>query len=157
MRLMNKYSAEITGIIFCLTFGILSGYLVNAGKSDWYFDLIKPSFNPPSWIFAPVWSILYIMMGIGFGKILNLKGVVKKLLLPLFIIQFLLNLIWSPLFFYYHRIDLALYDICALWLTISGLIIVARNIKIILLLFLPYFCWVSFALVLNLTILRLNS
>lgn len=156
IRLLRKYFYEISGTVLCLGFGILSGYIVNSGKSDWYINLIKPSFNPPSWVFAPVWSILYIMMGIALGKILKLESNIKIILLPLFVIQFVFNIIWSPLFFYYHRIDLAFYDICGLWLTIIILIIFAKNSRIITSLLFPYFVWVSFALVLNFTILKLN-
>jgi benzodiazapine receptor len=156
IRIVKKYCYEIIGAVFCLGFGILSGYIVNSGKSDWYIHIVKPGFNPPSWVFAPVWSVLYIMMGIALGKILKLKSDNKSILLSLFTVQFILNIIWSPIFFYYHRIDLALYDICLLWLTIVGLTILARHIKIITFLFLPYLCWVSFALILNLAIFRLN-
>lgn len=156
IKLMQKYYIEIICSIFCLSLGIVSGYIAGSGKSYWYIYLNKPSFNPPSWIFAPVWSILYILMGVALSKIIRLKSKDKKILFFLFIIQFILNLIWSSIFFYFHKIDFAFYDICLLWMIVFLLIIKAKNNKILLLLFLPYFFWISFALILNLAILRLN-
>lgn len=156
IKLIKEYSIEITCSILCLTLGIISGYVVDSGKSDWYIYLNKPSFNPPSWVFAPVWSILYILMGIALAKIIRLKSENKRILLLFFIIQFAINLIWSPIFFYFHKVNFAFLDICLLWLVILILIIKARYYRILYLLFLPYLFWVSFALILNYMILILN-
>jgi benzodiazapine receptor len=152
---VKKYRSEILGVLLCLTLGLLSGYSVQVGDMTWYASLIKPSFNPPNWIFAPVWSALYIMMGIVLGRLWNEKS---QMLLLVFATQFILNLLWSPLFFYYHRIDLALYDIGLLWLCLAIFMALAwrSHYRTILLLFTPYLLWVSFAGVLNLSIFRLN-
>lgn len=156
MSTFKKYQPETLGALLCLSLGILSGYGVQAGDSSWYLSLHKPIFNPPAWIFGPVWTILYIMMGIAVGKLWKQKNQHKYLVI-LFTIQFIFNLLWSPLFFYFERIDLALVDICALWVSLMMLIISVRNQKTIFLLLLPYTLWVSFALFLNFTLYQMNS
>lgn len=152
---VKDYQSAIIGVLLCLTLGILSGYSVQVGDMTWYASLIKPNFNPPNWIFGPVWSALYIMMGTVLGRLWNEKN---QILLFLFVSQFIFNLLWSPLFFYYHRIDLALYDISLLWLSLVIFMVMAwrTHCRTIFLLFTPYLLWVSFAGVLNLSIYRLN-
>lgn len=154
---IKKYSAEIKGSLICLSLGMLAGYSASNSSSDWYKNLIKPSFNPPDWVFPLVWSILYVMMGIVLGQIWSNKLQPRRsLLLSIFTVQFFYNLSWSPLFFYLHRIDLALYDIFLLETSIIMFIISARHQRTIILLFLLYLLWVSYALVLNFTIYQLN-
>lgn len=147
----RKFSAMILGSFICLTLGILSGYVAQAGDSQWFSSLNKPNFNPPSWVFGPVWTLLYIMMGAALGKIWHDRKQMPWLL-GLFVIQFIFNLAWSPLFFYFHRIDLALYDILLLWVSLLLFLFYSYGKTSIFLLILPYFLWVSFATVLNLNI-----
>jgi benzodiazapine receptor len=155
MLTLKKYRPEIFGALFCLSLGLLSGYLSQSGESNWYIHLKKPSFNPPSWIFAPVWTLLYLMMGIALGKLWKLREL-SSMLLKLFAIQFLLNLLWSPLFFYFHQIDLALVCLFLLWLFLLSFMTLARRVRVVYILFAPYLLWVSFALALNYSIYRLN-
>lgn len=152
---VKESQSEIIGVLLCLTLGILSGYSVQVGDMTWYASLTKPSFNPPNWIFGPVWSALYIMMGVVLGRLWNEKN---QMLLFVFVSQFIFNLLWSPLFFYYHRIDLALYDIGLLWLSLVCFMVLAwrSHYRTIFLLFMPYLLWVSFAGILNLSIYWLN-
>jgi benzodiazapine receptor len=122
---------------------------------------MKPSFNPPDWIFAPVWSMLYIMMGIAAGlvwdRIDHEKEAVSKALL-FFAIQLALNMLWSFLFFGLHNPLLALVEIVLLLLMIYETFMKFRKIdKIAGLLFIPYLLWVAFAAVLNATIWWLNK
>jgi benzodiazapine receptor len=152
---IKKYSPELLGSLICLTLGMLSGYGVKAGASNWYINLHKPGFNPPSWIFGPVWTVLYLMMGMVLGKVWK-ERTEKPFLLQLFIIQLLLNLLWSPLFFYLHRIGLALLDICLLWACLILFMILVKNQRASFLLFLPYTLWVSFAVILNFNIYKMN-
>lgn len=153
-KIIQKNLPEIVGALFCLTLGMLSGYIAHSGDTAWYQSLNKPDFNPPSWIFSPVWTILYIMMGIALGKIIKMKN--NQTLRHLFVIQFTCNLIWSYLFFKLHRIDLALYDLSFLWITLGALIIVSRKHKSIFWLLIPYFGWTTFAGLLNLQIYLMN-
>jgi benzodiazapine receptor len=141
--------------MLCLSLGMLSGYGANSGDSIWYASLNKPSFNPPSWLFGPAWTILYLMMGTALGKIWNNKAH-NKLLLIIFSIQFILNMLWSPLFFYFHRVDVALYDLSLLWISLLTFMVLAWKQRSIFLLCLPYIIWTCFALLLNYTIYTLN-
>ena len=130
--------------------------------TTWYPTLVKPVFNPPNWIFAPVWSMLYIMMGIAAGLVWNRlelsndKELVKKSLV-FFAIQLGLNALWSVLFFGLRNPMLALIEIVLLWLMIYETYIKFGKIdKIAGYLFLPYLAWVSFASILNASIWWLN-
>jgi tryptophan-rich sensory protein len=123
--------------------------------------LIKPSFNPPNWVFAPVWSMLYVMMGVAAGLVWNRidydKEIVKKALV-LFAIQLALNALWSYLFFGLKNSMLAGVEIVILWLMIYETYLKFSKInKISGYLMIPYLLWVSFAMVLNASIWWLNK
>ncbi len=152
---LKKYRPEILGAILCLSLGLTSGYLSQSGGSDWYIHLKKPRFSPPTWVFGPVWTVLYLMMGVVLGKLWKLREL-ATMLLKLFAIQFILNLLWSPLFFYFHQINLALVCLFVLWLFLLSFMTFARRVRIVYLLFAPYLLWVSFVLSLNYSIYRLN-
>ena len=122
--------------------------------------IIKPNFNPPNWIFGPVWSLLFMFMGVAAGlvwsKIDNNQVVVKKALL-FFVIQLALNVLWSYLFFGLHNPLLALIEIVVLWLMIYETYNQFSKIeKIAGYLFIPYLAWVGFAAILNASIYLLN-
>ena len=152
---IKQFRPEITGSLLCLALGILSGYSVKAADSLWYMSLIKPTFNPPPWVFGPVWTILYLMMGAALG-ILWKDKLKNGYLILIFTMQFILNLLWSPIFFYYQNISLALIDICALWILLIFLVYGARNQRPIMALISPYLFWVTFALLLNISIYQMN-
>jgi tryptophan-rich sensory protein len=158
---MNKLTKILTVVVTCLAIGYFSGTVTRSAILDWYPTLIKPVFNPPNWIFAPVWSTLYIMMGIAAGLVWDRmdgdKEVVKKALI-LFAIQLALNALWSYLFFGLRNPMLAGLEIIVLWLMIYETYIhFAKINKIAGYLFLPYLAWVSFAAVLNGSIWWLNK
>lgn len=126
---------------------------------EWYAALAKPAWNPPSWIFAPVWTALYLMMALAAWQV-SVHGEYRRRRLPLafFVVQLALNAAWSWLFFGLRSPGLALLDILALWVALSvttGLFLKTRRAAGLLLL--PYWLWVSFAAVLNLEIWRLNG
>lgn len=124
----------------------------------WYASLNKPLFSPPNWIFAPVWTTLYILMGI--SVVLALEHAPKKkhvLIVGLFGLQLLLNLLWSAIFFGNHELFLAFIEIILLWINIFSLILIFRKYsKIAAWLLVPYLGWVSFAAFLNLSLILLN-
>lgn len=158
---MNKLTKILTVVVTCLAIGYFSGTVTRSAILDWYPTLIKPVFNPPNWIFAPVWSTLYIMMGIAAGLVWDRmdgdKEVVKKALI-LFAMQLALNALWSYLFFGLRNPMLAGLEIIVLWLMIYETYIhFAKINKIAGYLFLPYLAWVSFAAVLNGSIWWLNK
>ena len=144
-------------IFATLLVGAFGSFFTASSVTTWYTTLAKPSFNPPSWIFAPVWTILYVLMGISFWMIWKSHSSEKKLAIGLFLIQFVLNAIWSPVFFGAHSIDWALALIVLLWAAIALTILVFKKIsKSAAWILVPYILWVSFATVLNFAIWRLN-
>ena len=150
--LSKKKIPEILSVFLCLTLGMVSGWVSDAGRSLWYETLLKPSFNPPKWIFGPMLTFLYITIGIVFGLLWK----ENKKYFYWFCFHFVFNLIWSPLFFGLHRIDLALLDLFIIWITLIIFMIGIRSdLKIITLLF-PYMVWATFALILNFELARLN-
>jgi translocator protein len=158
---MNKYTKILVCVASCLAIGFLSGQVTKDAIITWYPNIIKPSFNPPNWIFAPVWSLLFTFMGIAAGlvwtKIDNNKETVKKAL-TFFAIQLALNALWSFLFFGLQNPMLALIEIILLWLTIYETYNQFSKIdKTAGYLFIPYLAWVGFALILNANIWWLNK
>jgi translocator protein len=158
---MNKLTRILVMVVTCLGIGFLSGQVTKDAILTWYVTIEKPNFNPPNWIFAPVWSVLFVMMGVAGGLIWHQidanREVVKKALV-FFGIQLFLNALWSYLFFGLQNPMLALVEIILLWLMIYETY--AKFVKIDKVagyLLLPYLAWVSFAAVLNGSIWWLNS
>jgi tryptophan-rich sensory protein len=157
---MNKFSRIAIVVTICLAVGYLSGMVTRASITTWYPTLVKPSFNPPNWIFAPVWTSLYVMMGVAAGLIWNQittqKAAVTKAL-QFFTIQLVLNALWSYLFFGLHNLMLATIEVVLLWLMIFETYSQFAKInKTASYLILPYLAWVSFASVLTASIWWLN-
>ena len=126
---------------------------------DWYTELVKPTWNPPGWLFGPVWTVLYAMMAVAAWMVWRRGGWRSNgLALGAFMVQWVLNVLWTPLFFGMHQPGLAFADIVALWAAIVVTIVlfwkVSRGAAAMLV---PYLMWVSFAAVLNLTIWQLNA
>ncbi len=145
-------------VALCLTLGILSGFSTVDSINSWFQFVIKPSWNPPNWIFGPMWTTLYIMMGIAVALIWNTSHKNKKQAIGLFIIQFILNLAWSFIFFNLHAIGWAFAEILVMLLFIALTLYAFFQInKLAGWLMFPYLLWVAFATVLNGTIWYLNS
>ena len=125
---------------------------------EWYRQLAKPTWTPPNSIFAPVWTVLYLLMAVAAWLVWKDYGLAGALFpLILFILQLLLNAAWSWLFFGRHRPDTALLDIVILWVVLLATLISFWNlVPLAGLLLIPYLAWVSFATVLNWTIWRMN-
>lgn len=158
---MKKYTRILIFVATCLGIGFISGVVTQSSVQTWFPTLIKPSFNPPAWLFAPVWSFLYILMGVAAGLVWSRidfqRELVRKALL-FFIIQLALNAGWSLLFFGLKNPFLALIEIVLLWLMIYETWIKFTKIdKIAGYLFIPYLMWVTFATVLNASIWWLNK
>lgn len=147
-------------VVTCVAVGYASSFATQSSVDTWFPPLKKPVFNPPAWLFAPVWTTLYVFMGIAAGlvwdKIDAQKEAVKKALL-FFAIQLALNALWSVLFFGLQNPLLALIEIVLLWLMIYETFILFNRInKVSAYLFIPYILWVSFAFLLNASIWWLN-
>lgn len=139
----------------CLAVGAVGGYFTADSIPTWYAALQKPSWNPPSSVFAPVWTILYILMGV--SAFMVWREGPSTVNMGLFAVQLTLNLAWSILFFGMRRPDLAFYEIILLWLSILATALVFAKVdRVAGWLLAPYLAWVTFAAVLNFTIWRLN-
>ena len=151
---------DIRGLVgwVALTFSAaLTGAFVSTG--GWYADLVKPSWNPPSWLFGPVWSLLYAMMAVAACLVWQHGGwTAQRRALGFFVLQWALNALWTPVFFGLQRPGLAFVEITALALAlIATLILFWRVRRLAGALMVPYALWVAFAAALNLAIWRLNS
>ena len=148
---MQRIIRIVLVVMTCLVIGYLSGTVTRESILTWYPTLVKPVFNPPNWLFGPVWTLLYAMMGVAGGLIWNHiesdRENVKKAFL-FFVIQLGLNALWSYLFFGLHNPLIALIEIILLWLMIFETYTQFKRIdKVAGLLFIPYLLWVSFATV----------
>ena len=148
----------ILSIVLCVSLGSVGGLVTVSEIPTWYASLNKPSFNPPNWLFGPVWTTLYVLMGI--SVYLIWKQPVSKernKALQLFILQFILNFCWSFIFFGLHATGWALIEMIALWILILlSILHFAKHSKTAAWLLVPYISWVSFALLLNAAIWKLN-
>lgn len=135
----------------------LGGVFVSTG--DWYVSLNKPSWNPPSWLFGPVWTTLYCMMAVAAWQVWRVGGWQRqRVALSLFVGQLVLNALWTPIFFGAHQMGWAFVEICMLWTALVATIGAFWKVKLsAALLLLPYLAWCTFAAVLNFTLWRLNS
>ena len=145
-------------IAFLVVFAVagIGGAATEIGP--WYFNLIKPAWQPPDWAFGPIWTLIYITTGIASVRAWRLGDELQRsnFLLAL-LINCVLNVLWSVLFFKMQRPDVALIEVVVFWLSIVPLILLPlRYSPRSSLLMLPYIAWVSVAAYLNLTIVRLN-
>lgn len=134
------------------------GGFASASAADFYRDLARPSWSPPGWLFGPVWSVLYVLMGIAAWLVWRARGFVGAAVgLRLFIVQLAFNGLWTWLFFVWHQGGLAFAEILLLWLLIAATIVFFWRVnKLAGILLIPYLAWVSFAAALTLATWRLN-
>ena len=154
-----KWFELISAIIICNLAGFIGSFATSSSVSTWYQTLNKPFFNPPNWVFAPVWTTLFILMGIAL-YLIWIKGFKKKEVkeaVSIFGIQLGFNILWSYLFFGLRNPLLAFIEIMILWLAILFMIIYFYKVnKTAAYMQIPYILWVSFAAMLNLSIVLLN-
>jgi translocator protein len=148
-----KIAIHAAFIIAVVTIGILIGITNLPGS--WYAQLVKPAFNPPNWVFGPVWTVLYAMIGfVGARTWLARRS---KPAMKLWFAQMALNFAWSPLFFGLNLMDAALVVIIGLWISILLFIRTSwKQDRLSAALFLPYLLWVTFATLLNVSLIALN-
>ena len=151
----NKYLSLFLILLITFIASAIGGFTTNSFKEPWYSQIILPSFNPPSWVFGPVWTTLYIMMSIAIWKIWINSFDLK--ILKLYFIHLLFNGSWSIIFFGFHQIGLALVNLVIILIFIVLLMkrYFSRD-KISFYLMIPYFLWSSFAFILNSSIFMLN-
>lgn len=156
---MKKVLGVLIFVLVCELAGVIGSVFTTPSIPGWYAGLAKPSFNPPNWIFGPVWTTLYAMMGLA-AYLVYAKGPrrseVKKAL-AVFAVQLVLNALWSIVFFGAHMILGAAVVIVLLWVMIlESIVLFSKISKTAAYLLIPYILWVSFATILNISLYILN-
>lgn len=151
---------EIAGLIgwllACCAAAAMGGLFM---PGEWYASLMKPTWNPPGWVFGPVWTTLYMMMAVAAWLVWKRGGfAAQRRPLTLFLVQLALNATWTPLFFGLHWPGVAFFEMLLLWVAIAATIATFWRVnRVAAWLLVPYLAWVSFAAVLNFTLWRLNA
>ena len=151
----NKYLSLFLILLITFSASAIGGFTTTSFKEPWYSEIILPSFNPPSWVFAPIWTSLYIMMSIAIWKIWI--NTFDSKILKLYFVHLLFNATWSVVFFGFHQIGLALINLVIILIFI--VLLMQRYLikdKVSFYLMTPYFFWSSYALILNTAIFVLN-
>lgn len=149
----------IVSLAICLGVAGLGGLATDPGFPGWYAQLAKPKWTPPDWVFGPVWTVLYLCMAVAVWLVWRQDGIsAAKVPLSLFAVQLLLNSLWSLVFFGFQRPGMAAVEIVLLWAAILATIVAFwdRSAWASLLL-VPYLAWVTFAVLLNWAIWRMNA
>ncbi len=154
-------SKGVVHLLVCLTLTFSVSFIGAQGSlrglGEWYSSLQKPPFNPPNWLFAPVWTILYLLMGIAAFQIWQSKSPRRPLALTVYAVQLLLNGLWSWIFFAWQRLLESAIEISVMWgLIVLTIVLFSRIQQSAGRLLFPYLAWVSFATVLNWTIYGMN-
>ncbi len=154
---MNSYFTLLVNILIPHSVGFIGSYFTIPNIKKWYIFLNKPYFNPPNWVFSPIWSILYTLIGLSFYSFHKVNNFKRKKIYFLYAFHIFLNGIWSILFFGMHNINLALIDVFLIIITLIILMKSFYNLnKISFFLLIPYLIWICFAFILNYNILVLN-
>ena len=162
---MNQDQANITiskkpilvAIVIAVAVGMIGGLATEIGP--WYLELTKPAWQPPDWLFGPMWTMIYIFTGVAGVRAWRLgNGRQRGLFMSALTINCVLNVLWSILFFYMKRPDIALIEVALLWLSVLAMAMITwPYTKRASLLLLPYLIWVTIASYLNWTIVKLNG
>ncbi len=160
---MNNNISDIAklsiSIVVCQLMGFVGAFFTTPAINGWYQTINKPIFTPPNWLFAPVWTTLFLLMGVSFFLIWRgkSKNGEKKVAVIVFGIQFLFNILWSIVFFSLHSLLGGLIEIFVLWLMIWLTIITfCRVSRLAAYLLIPYVVWVTVAMILNFSIWLIN-
>ena len=153
------YAKNSLGLVGWLVVSLAAGWIGSRYMPGaWYAALTKPAWTPPSSVFAPVWTVLYVLMAVAAWLVWRRAGFIDaRVALSLFIAQLALNALWSHLFFGVHRADLAFLEIVMLWAVILCVVVLFwRKVSIAGVLMLPYLAWVGFASCLNFALWQMN-
>ena len=151
----NKYLSLFIILLITFLASAIGGFTTTSFKEPWYSQILLPSFNPPSWVIAPVWTLLYVMMSIAIWKIWINSFDLE--LLKLYFIHLFFNGTWSVVFFGFHQIGLALVNLIIIIIFIVMLMKkYLMKDRLSFYLMIPYFLWSSYALILNSSIFLLN-
>ncbi len=153
---MKRFAWLVGWILLCLAAGAIGAIV--SGPDAWYQSLNKPVWTPPSWVFAPVWTTLYILMAIAAWLVWERRTAINvRVPLTLFFLQLALNAAWTWIFFGLHRPDWAFFELVVLWLTVVATAVLFYRVQAMAaLLLLPYLSWTTFAAALNRAIWLMN-
>ncbi len=155
---MRNAVAAAGFLAVCFVVAGLCGAATATSLGTWYQSLAKPSFNPPDWVFGPVWTTLYILIAISGWRVWRKVGFSDRQAFAVYGAQLVLNLLWSVIFFGFRQPAVAMVELIIFWIAIAAnMILFARHDRTAALLLAPYILWVSFAGVLNAAIVYLNS
>jgi translocator protein len=145
------------GICYAVSF--IAGMITRPEIGTWYATLAKPSWQPPNWLFAPVWTLLYGLMAVAGWKVwCSAPSKLRTCALRIFGVQLAVNFLWSPLFFSFHQLGLGVFVIvCLAVLLFSFILLTWTFVRGAAWLFVPYLLWVCFAMSLNFTVWRMNT
>ncbi len=154
----QRFLGVLIAVLVTLCAGLVGNLLGADAIATWYASLEKPSWNPPNWIFGPVWTILYVLMGIAAYLVWEkTKDSSRRAALVVYGVQLFLNALWSIIFFTFKQPAIAFGEIVIMWITILATIILFWRIRpLAAALLLPYIAWVTFASVLNFAVWQLN-
>ena len=151
----NKYLSLLIIVFITFLASAIGGVVTSSYKEPWYSQIVQPSFSPPSWVFGPVWTTLYLLMSLAVW--LSWLSQKDKKTLKIYFIHIFFNAIWSIIFFGFHQISIALFDLLIILFFILWLMrIYYKSNKLSFLLMIPYLLWSSYALLLNVSIFYLN-
>jgi translocator protein len=153
-----RWSALLAAALLASTVAVLGALVTDLGP--WYYHLNLPSWKPPDWAFGPAWTVIFALTALSgyLSWISGPRNAREARILALFLVNGLLNIAWSALFFRLHRPDWALVEVSLLWLSIFGLIVLSAPRSLVAsVLLVPYLLWVSFAAVLNYSVVRMNG
>tara|TARA_Y100000817_G_scaffold143218_1_gene112239 strand:+ start:93 stop:557 length:465 start_codon:yes stop_codon:yes gene_type:complete len=151
----NKYVSFTLIVLITFSASAIGGVVTSVYKEPWYSQIIQPSFSPPSWVFGPVWTTLYIMMSMAIW--LHWVSFKERRVLKIYLVHIFFNGIWSIIFFGFHQILIALVNLLIIIIFIIWLMrIYYKTNKLSFLLMIPYLLWSSYALILNVSIFYLN-
>ncbi len=155
---MKKIFKLLISVVIPLLIGFLGSFFTSSSVNSWYETINKPFFNPPNWVFGPVWTVIFILIGISFYLIWEKDfGKNKKKVISIYFYQLFLNFLWSILFFGLKAPLLAVIEIIVLWFFIlKNMNVFYKISKTAGYLFIPYLLWVSFATILNFAIVLIN-
>ncbi len=151
----NKYLSLLTFLIITFAASAIGGFITSNYKEPWYSQIILPTFNPPSWVFGPVWTTLYVFMSVAVWFVWHKTN--DKKILKIYFVHLFFNAIWSIIFFGFHSIGLALINLMIILFLIILLMKVYLKISMLsFYLMVPYLLWSSYAFILNTAIFFLN-
>ena len=155
--LKTKILPCLIGILVCLVVGMIAAWVTMPQITHWYPMLKQPAFTPPAYVFGPMWTFLYILMGIAAGLIFKSYSPFRARALIWFAIQLCFNGLWSFVFFTWHQLAWALVDLGLLWISlIITLYYFYKTKPLCAYLLIPYLIWSSFAFVINMSVVYLN-